>query len=463
VKAYVCLWRRLRRLILHIAPIDLAQLSTANSSDNVNAVTPLRSQGNLDRRNFLALSSAFGLGGLLSACSSGPTGGASTSSELKVAKVPDPVGSLVTRWRADPFARGSYSFLAIGSRPQDRELLAEPSGGRLFFAGEATSSDFPATVHGALLSGRRAAEEILDEEVTSVIVVGAGAAGLAAARRLAEGGVHVRVVEARDRIGGRVWTDNSLGVPLDLGASWIHGVSENPLSALADSADIPRLPTDYDSYRARDAQGNVVKYSDLPDDFDDVVTIEHEFAADVADLSPEAVEEGDAYDGGDVIFPHGYVEVLETLIDGFDIDTGVVVERVEATDGGMVVYAGDSALTADAVLITVPLGVLKAGSIEFSPPLSATWQGAVDRLGMGLLDKVYLKFDEIFWETDIDVFGYIAPERGRFAEWLNIAKYTEQPILLGFNASSAAEELETMTDEQIVAEAMTALRNMYEA
>jgi hypothetical protein len=89
-----------------------------------------------------------------------------------------------------------------------------------------------------------------------------------------------------------------------------------------------------------------------------------------------------------------------------------------------------------------------AHGIEFSPPLSGERREAVDRLGMGLLDKMYLKFDEIFWETDVDVLGYIGPERGHFAEWLNIAKYTGEPILLGFNASSAAEELETMTDEQ---------------
>ncbi len=72
------------------------------------------------------------------------------------------------------------------------------------------------------------------------------------------------------------------------------------------------------------------------------------------------------------------------------------------------------------------------------------------------------QFDEVFWETDVDLLGYIGPERGRFSEWLNIAKYTGEPILLGFNAASVAEDLETMTDVQIVAEATTAIRNMYE-
>ncbi len=76
--------------------------------------------------------------------------------------LPEPAGALVTRWAADPFARGSYSFLAVGSSPDDQRALAEPVGDRLHFAGEATQEEFFATVHGAYLSGLREAERILD-------------------------------------------------------------------------------------------------------------------------------------------------------------------------------------------------------------------------------------------------------------------------------------------------------------
>jgi monoamine oxidase len=342
-------------------------------------------------------------------------------------------------------------------------VLAAPSNSRLFFAGEATHRDFPATVHGALLSGQRAAEEILDGDAASVIIIGAGAAGLAAAAMMAESGIEVRVLEARDRIGGRVWTDTSLGMPLDLGASWIHGTSGNPVSALADSIDAPRAATNYENHLVRGTQGNVVEPPDFPRDFDDVTSIEHEFGADIGDLSPAAGDEGDEFEGGDVIFPNGYMEVLDVLIDGFDVSLGSIVESVDTSNETAIVNTGEESFTADAVLITVPLGVLKSGSIGFTPPLGQDREGAIDRLGMGLLDKVYLQFDEIFWEPEVDLIGYIGPKRGHFAEWLNIAKYTGEPILLGFNASSAAEELETMTNEQVVAEAMTALRDMYES
>ncbi|XP_039754743.1 lysine-specific histone demethylase 1A isoform X2 [Pararge aegeria] len=83
------------------------------------------------------------------------------------AAVPQPKECVVTRWRADPFARGSYSFVAVGSSGTDYDLLAAPvpdtSGeNRLFFAGEHTMRNYPATVHGAFLSGLREAGRLAD-------------------------------------------------------------------------------------------------------------------------------------------------------------------------------------------------------------------------------------------------------------------------------------------------------------
>src|SRR6185436_16299522 len=96
-----------------------------------------------------------------------------------------------------------------------------------------------------------------------VIVIGAGIAGLAAARTLADAGASVVVLEARDRIGGRVWTDRSLGVPIDLGASWIHGVEGNPITELARAAGAPTLPTDWDDFALFDHDGTRVSKGDL--------------------------------------------------------------------------------------------------------------------------------------------------------------------------------------------------------
>ena len=82
--------------------------------------------------------------------------------ELRVAlDAPPPRAAKVTRWARDPYARGSYSFLAVGSGPQDQRALGEPATGRILFAGEATDVEHFATVHGAYRSGLREAHRIL--------------------------------------------------------------------------------------------------------------------------------------------------------------------------------------------------------------------------------------------------------------------------------------------------------------
>lgn len=113
-------------------------------------------------------------------------------------------------------------------------------------------------------------------------------------------------------------------------------------------------------------------------------------------------------------------------------------------------------------MVTLPLGVLQAGTVAFDPPLPTDKATAIERLGMGLLDKVYLRFPEVFWDAEADAIGWASPDAdGRWAEWLNVAKFTGEPVLLGFNAAGSAEQLEVMGDEDVVADAMAVLRTIY--
>jgi polyamine oxidase len=189
----------------------------------------------------------------------------------------------------------------------------------------------------------------------------------------------------------------------------------------------------------------------------------HGNGLDVGDLSPEALDEGGMGGGGDVVFPNGYSEVLAELDAGYAINLETTVSSIDHGGDTVVVTTSAGTFEADAVVVTVPLGVLKAGSIAFSPALSEAKLGSIDRLGMGLLDKVYLRFDEVFWEPDVEFIGYVGPERDRYASWLNLAKYTGEPILMAFNAGSAADEIELASDEEIVADAVATLRRMYGA
>lgn len=342
-----------------------------------------------------------------------------------------------------------------------------------------------------------------------IVVIGAGIAGLGAARELVRNGYDVIVLEARDRIGGRIWTNRDLeGIPLDLGASWIHGVEGNPITELAEHFGISRAVTDYDNAIAYDTDGELIddetivdvardfegivaealSYADLENEdyslgeaFNEVISewgddldnddrrfltyalntlIEHELAADADVISIMELIEDSEFDGDDVLFPDGYGQIIEGLASGLDVRTGHVVERIEYGDDGVAIITNEGRFEADYTIVTLPLGVLKTDSVQFSPPLPMAKQSAIKNLGMGVLNKTYLLFPEVFWD-DSEVIGYVAEDKGYWAEFLNLDAYTGKPILLGFNAGDYGREVEGFSDAEIVAQAMDVLRIIY--
>lgn len=385
----------------------------------------------------------------------------------------------------------SYSFLApspLGVGIRDR--MAASVGGRLHFAGEATSSDAPATTTGALLSGRRAADQILKNarKGQSIAIVGAGFAGLGCARALTDAGMKVTVLEGRDRVGGRIWTKHIAGMPAEMGASWIHSwKGGNPISQLLKESGGRNVPFNYDSVAGvdRKAMAELKPYARKLNQVDDPditaigdVFPEHpsaalqcaanqeytqEYAAEPDDLSVSALEEGTGGSGGDVLLPDGYDKLIAVLKGSVRVRTGATVSAVAYSDAGTrVSLAGGEQIAADHCVITVPIGVLKAQRIAFSPALPADKQQAIKDLGAGLLDKIWLEFDEVFWDRDasnIEFFDRDNP--GLWSYWVNGHKAFGKPVLVGFNAGARAHQLASQTDEQVVASAMAALRRMY--
>jgi len=133
---------------------------------------------------------------------------------------------------------------------------------------------------------------------------------------------------------------------------------------------------------------------------------------------------------------------------------------------------------ADYVISTIPLGVLKTGSVKFEPELPSWKSDAIKRLGFGVLNKVILVYREPFWDDDIDIFGVLrnprpnrhsldqrdyASQRGRFFQWFNISKTSGMPVLLALMAGDAAYDTENTCNDELVAEATEILRSMYGA
>ena len=190
--------------------------------------------------------------------------------------------------------------------------------------------------------------------------------------------------------------------------------------------------------------------------------IEHDYAADVDDLSLFEFDQDSEFTGPDVLFPGGYTQLVERLKIGLDIRTRQVVRNVVRDRSGVKIITNGDTLSADFAVITLPLGVLKQSSVAFIPKLPASKTGAITRLGMGVLNKCYLRFPKAFWHPRAHLLGYVNAAR-QWSAWLNIYRYTGQPVLVGFNAGSFAEQLETLSDDAITASAMKVLRRIYGA
>ena len=339
-----------------------------------------------------------------------------------------------------------------------------------------------------------------------VLVLGAGVAGLRAAEVLRDAGKSVIVLEARDRAGGRVHTDRSWGVPVELGASWIHGVTGNPVSARLAAAGIrtvaadattalygptgTRLPADrMDALEAKAealaetgreaspetdeplraaldrslATAGLTASEKLEVELGINSRFEHEYAADVTELSALHFDEGRAEAGGDAFIPGGYDQLVQLMLRGADVRLGHDITRVDADGAGVSVTTRGGAFRGRAAVVTLPLGVLKAGRVAFGTPLSEGKRAAMARLGNGALSKNVLRFQARQWPAEATFINRVPPqgERGLWAEAISLEGLTGLPALMLFNAGGCAREVESLAEAGAVAQAHAALRGMF--
>ncbi|MEI7768629.1 MAG: NAD(P)/FAD-dependent oxidoreductase [Chloroflexales bacterium] len=288
---------------------------------------------------------------------------------------------------------------------------------------------------------------------SDVIVIGAGAAGLAAARRLHDVGVKVRVVEARDRIGGRIWTEEGLEpFPVELGAELIHGESTLTRQLLAE-AGLHDLPVDrYGRLRWADG-GPARPLAELPADRRDTIralkAAYHELPAtpwdngepdiSLADYLRGRGFTGEALEIADVLLAQtccahlsslscadlarelradhagqeefrvaeGYGALLNWLARDLQIVLGTPALTLRRGSQGVAVETESRVFTAARCVVTLPVSVLQTGALRFDPPLSPSKQRAIAAMRSEAATKLFYRFDAPLWDSELTFMAHL--------------------------------------------------------
>lgn len=345
-----------------------------------------------------------------------------------------------------------------------------------------------------------------------VIVIGAGISGLGAAKRLvSEYGLtrpnDVIVLESRNRLGGRIHTDTSLASPVDLGAGWIHGSVGNPITALAnqfgaatvtvsgsqdlfdiDGSLVPGGIQSVTWQQYLNARSAVRAYIagltvDQPLELSYLQTgagadlsgkplrvfkewlgeIEAGWTAYNSQLSSLHHNMGSAFGGADRLFPGGYSQVVEGVANGLDVRLGHVVKMIDYGRELVWIQTDRGTFAAEKCIVTLPLGVLKAGLVPFQPALPSSLQEAIGRMGFGAAYKIAMEFPEVFWRQGRTYLSYISPQPGESTDWRNVREYSPGPILNTWAYQDYARNLEAMSVGDATARVMQDLRKIYGA
>ncbi|MFT4258246.1 FAD-dependent oxidoreductase [Microbacterium sp.] len=449
----------------------------------------------ISRRTLLVGTGAGVLGVLLASCTREPAptptlDRSPTPQPTDAPEGPAPTAFLRSAWTNDPSALGAVSFTPVGVQSTARDALAGSVDDRLFFAGEATDAEAPGTMAGAVRSGLRAAEELLDAAGAGerVAIVGAGLAGAVAAKRLVPTGLELTVFEARDRTGGRVQSivnDEVWPVPAQLGG-WLFGEDDAEIAERLNGLDIRTAALDAALWRSVGDGADVEPPSTQP--LTDAIVAAQALPADtsLADALAEAgadpadpalqallafVSASAGSDAAQVSswFPPALPpatrtavlgdldDVFAELLDGVRVSLSSAVSRVAYDEAGVSLgIATGESLSFDRVLLTVPLGVLQTGGVEFAPKLPFAHRGAIADLGVGFIETVWLRFDEPILDTEATIWHVIGGD-AVIRTWVNLAPVTGDAILVGLVGGADAVAFADLDDEEAQAAAIAAL------
>ena len=314
-------------------------------------------------------------------------------------------------------------------------------------------------------------------------MIGAGVAGLAAARELKRRGLEVVVLEARRRIGGRVHTVKKPGwpIPVEAGAEFVHGKPAVLRGLAPDAREIGgRHYVEGPAERDELFESAMEKLGKLPSTRERPVSEalatvrfrlrttaeERQLAAEylegfnaarldrasvkaIAQQTRAAAEiEGDRL----FRFPRGYAAVPLRLARGLQVELGVRVRELRWTRAGVRAVADRGMWEAPRAVVTLPLGVLQARAVRFDPPLPRWKREAIDALAMGPVVKIALLFAKPHWPADL---GFLIAREERVPTfWRPLP--SRAPALIAWAASRNAEKLRGKDARAIAAQSLSA-------
>jgi monoamine oxidase len=333
---------------------------------------------------------------------------------------------------------------------------------------------------------------------TDLLIIGAGAAGLAAARIAGGASLKVAVLEARDRIGGRIHTihDPGCAVPVELGAEFVHGMPPE-IWNLAQAARLPIYESDGEQWRTRDGRlEHAVAFNVLDqmkpgkEDISFEEFLKHVKASEEEKAWATEYVEGFNAARKERIGIHGLIQseraaksiqgerifritqgydslvhvMRERLPDAVSLYLGATVRTVRWSRGSVAAETVRGTFEARRAIVTLPLGVLQAqDAVRFEPDLDAKRESAA-RLAMGEVIRVTLRFRERFWQSgvpavkdhDLSKLSCLFSHDSDFPTWWSVYPM-HVPVLVGWAAGARAERLSKLPEHAIVCEALAAL------
>ena len=336
---------------------------------------------------------------------------------------------------------------------------------------------------------------------STVVVIGAGASGIAASEKLLAAGFKVVLIEARDRMGGRASTRLVSSVPFDTGASWLADSQVNYLRTTAESSGVKLYPTDFNralvQYKGINVPINPTEFmkaverrmtlpyiklhireffglrKTLPSmaSMLDPLLKKHGAQAayarelmivneadnldqtSIATLLREHNLPGDdGYDPlptDDVMVDSGMQAFVTSLAKNIKPSLGESVEAIIRTENGISVQTTRRRIDADSVIVTVPLGVLKAGTIRFDPGLPVEHRAAIDRLGFGNEKKTCLVYPDTNWAKEHHMVGL--HDSPYFNFMVNVAAIAGKPMIMALSAGNKLIAADSLSIDELAA------------